>query len=71
MLKVIDLAIQAFGAAGVSQETPLTTMYSNIRTLRLADGPDEVHHRSIAREELKRDRLKRWLIIRIIYKEVM
>jgi acyl-CoA dehydrogenase len=53
-LKVIDRAIQAFGAAGVSQDTPLASMYANIRTLRLADGPDEVHRRTIAREELKK-----------------
>lgn len=53
-LKVIDRAIQAFGAAGVSQDTPLAAMYANIRTLRLADGPDEVHRRTIAREELKK-----------------
>lgn len=53
-LKVIDRAIQAFGAAGVSQDTPLAAMYANIRTLRLADGPDEVHRRTIAIEELKK-----------------
>ncbi|URD59727.1 acyl-CoA dehydrogenase family protein [Sphingomonas sp. KRR8] len=47
-LKVIDDAIQAFGGAGVSQDTPLAHMWAGIRTLRLADGPDEVHNRSIA-----------------------
>lgn len=52
-LKVIDRAIQAFGAAGVSQDTPLASMYSKIRTLRLADGPDEVHRNAIAKQELK------------------
>ncbi|WP_114228516.1 MULTISPECIES: acyl-CoA dehydrogenase family protein [Sphingomonas] len=47
-LKVIDDAVQAFGGAGVSQDTPLAHMWAGIRTLRLADGPDEVHNRSIA-----------------------
>ncbi len=50
-LKVIDDAIQAFGGAGVSQDTPLAASWAGIRTLRLADGPDEVHNRSIARME--------------------
>ncbi|MCM3691201.1 acyl-CoA dehydrogenase family protein [Neobacillus niacini] len=52
-LKVIDRAIQAFGAAGVSADTPLANMYAGIRTLRLADGPDEVHRNAIAKLELK------------------
>ena len=47
-LKVIDDAIQAHGGAGVSQDTPLAASWAGIRTLRLADGPDEVHNRSIA-----------------------
>jgi acyl-CoA dehydrogenase len=51
-LKVIDRAIQAFGAAGVSEDFPLAYMWANARTLRLADGPDEVHRRAIARLEL-------------------
>ncbi|MDN4592481.1 acyl-CoA dehydrogenase [Polycladomyces subterraneus] len=51
-LKVIDRAIQAFGAAGVSEDFPLAFMWANARTLRLADGPDEVHRRAIARLEL-------------------
>ena len=50
-LQVIDDAIQAFGGAGVSQDTPLAHSWAGIRTLRLADGPDEVHNRSIARME--------------------
>ncbi|MBF0664198.1 MAG: acyl-CoA dehydrogenase family protein [Brevundimonas sp.] len=50
-LKVIDDAIQAFGGAGVSADTPLAEMYAMVRTLRIADGPDEVHNRSIARIE--------------------
>jgi acyl-CoA dehydrogenase len=53
-LKVIDDAIQAFGGAGVSQDTPLAHSWAGIRTLRLADGPDEVHNRSIARIEFAR-----------------
>ena len=52
-LKVIDRAIQIYGALGVSQDTPLAAMWTGQRTLRLADGPDEVHRRVIAREELK------------------
>jgi len=55
-LKVIDHAIQAFGAAGVSEDTPLAASWANIRTLRLADGPDEVHKRAIAKYELKKYR---------------
>ncbi|KAF4531155.1 hypothetical protein B566_EDAN019189, partial [Ephemera danica] len=42
--KIVDQAIQMHGALGVSQHTPLAHMYSQQRTLRLADGPDEVHH---------------------------
>lgn len=53
-LKIIDRAIQIYGALGVSQDTPLAGMWMSQRTLRLADGPDEVHRRVIAREELKR-----------------
>ena len=47
-LKIIDDAIQAHGGAGVSQDTPLAHSWAGIRTLRLADGPDEVHNRAIA-----------------------
>jgi acyl-CoA dehydrogenase len=50
--QVIDWAIQAHGAAGVSQDTPLAYMYGHQRTLRLADGPDEVHRNAIAKLEL-------------------
>jgi acyl-CoA dehydrogenase len=53
-LKVIDRAIQAFGGAGVSDDTPLAASWANIRTLRLADGPDEVHRRAVAKYELKK-----------------
>ncbi|HET8906925.1 MAG TPA: acyl-CoA dehydrogenase family protein [Ktedonobacterales bacterium] len=54
MTRVIDRAIQAFGGAGVSDDFPLAAMYAGGRTLRLADGPDEVHKRSIARSMLRR-----------------
>ncbi|MBX9614872.1 MAG: acyl-CoA dehydrogenase family protein [Caulobacteraceae bacterium] len=50
-LQVIDDAIQAFGGAGVSGDTVLAEMYATVRTLRIADGPDEVHNRTIARME--------------------
>jgi acyl-CoA dehydrogenase len=50
-LRIIDNAIQAFGGAGVSEDPGLAKMYAGQRTLRLADGPDEVHNRSIARME--------------------
>lgn len=52
--KVIDRAIQVFGGAGVSDDFPLAHMYANARTLSLADGPDEVHSRQIARLELRK-----------------
>ena len=53
---IIDKAIQAHGAAGVGQDTPLARLWAQSRTLRLADGPDEVHKRSLARRELNRYR---------------
>ena len=49
---VSDEAIQIHGGEGVSQLTPLASMYAHMRTLRLADGPDEVHRRAVARYEL-------------------
>jgi acyl-CoA dehydrogenase len=52
--QVIDWAIQAHGGGGVSQEFPLAAMYAHNRTLRLADGPDEVHRNSIAKLELRK-----------------
>jgi acyl-CoA dehydrogenase len=55
-LKVIDDAVQAFGGAGVSQDTPLAMSWAHIRTLRLADGPDEVHNRAIAKIEFEKHR---------------
>ncbi|MEE6261660.1 acyl-CoA dehydrogenase family protein [Plantactinospora sonchi] len=53
---ILDRAIQAHGAAGVSQDTPLARIWAGARALRLADGPDEVHRRSLARHELRRHR---------------
>jgi acyl-CoA dehydrogenase len=53
-LRVIDRAIQAHGAMGVSDDVPLASMYAHVRTLRLADGPDEVHRMSVARRELRK-----------------
>lgn len=53
-LRVIDRAIQAFGAAGVSDDFTLAAQWANARTLRLADGPDEVHRNQIAKLELKK-----------------
>ncbi len=54
--QIIDQAIQMHGALGVSQHTPLARMYANTRTLRIADGPDEVHHMVVGRNELRQYR---------------
>jgi len=51
-LRVVDRAIQAHGGGGVSDDFPLARMYAGLRTLRFADGPDEVHRRQVARQEL-------------------
>jgi acyl-CoA dehydrogenase len=51
---IIDKAIQAHGGGGVSQDFPLAMMWAHTRTLRFADGPDEVHKRSLARRELRK-----------------
>ncbi|MBX3574704.1 MAG: acyl-CoA dehydrogenase family protein [Mesorhizobium sp.] len=53
-LKIADEAVQLHGAAGVSQDTPLARTWKNLRTLRIVDGPDAVHRRQIARQELKK-----------------
>ncbi len=53
-LKVVDEAIQMHGGGGISQDFPLAGMWTKIRTLRLADGPDAVHRRQVARNELKK-----------------
>ena len=55
-IAVIDRAIEVFGGAGVSDDTPLAYFYVWARSLRIADGPDAVHRRSIARDELRRER---------------
>ena len=55
-LRVVDRAIQAFGGAGVSGDTPLPAFWAESRILRLADGPDEVHRASVAKLELKKER---------------
>ena len=52
-LKIVDRAIQVHGGAGVTDDFPLAMAYAHLRTLRLADGPDEVHKRAIARRELR------------------
>jgi acyl-CoA dehydrogenase len=52
-LKVVDEAIQMHGAMGISQDVPLAAMWTHLRTLRLADGPDAVHRRQVARKELR------------------
>lgn len=54
VLRVIDQAIQVHGGAGVSDDFPLARMYAQSRTIRLADGPDDVHLASIAKMELAR-----------------
>ncbi|MFF6782255.1 acyl-CoA dehydrogenase family protein [Streptomyces sp. NPDC012510] len=54
VVDIIDRAIQLHGAGGVSQDFPLAELYAGARTLMIADGPDEVHQRSLARRELKR-----------------
>ncbi|MPR00531.1 acyl-CoA dehydrogenase [Modestobacter sp. I12A-02628] len=55
-LDVIDRAIQVHGGAGVSDDTPLASFYAHARTLRIVDGPDAVHVRGVAKEELARER---------------
>ena len=52
--KVVDEAMQLHGAAGISQDFDLANMWTHIRTLRFADGPDAVHRRQVARAELKK-----------------
>jgi acyl-CoA dehydrogenase len=55
-LRVLDRAIQAFGGAGVSGDTPLAYFWASARTLRLADGPDEVHRAAVAKLEIRKER---------------
>jgi acyl-CoA dehydrogenase len=56
--RIVDRAIQAFGADGFSHELPLAMLWTYARTLRISDGPDEVHRRSVARSELRRARAR-------------
>jgi acyl-CoA dehydrogenase len=58
-LRIVDRAIQVHGGAGVTDDFPLASAYAHLRTLRLADGPDEVHKRSIAKLELAKYRAPR------------
>jgi acyl-CoA dehydrogenase len=53
-LRVVDRAIQVYGGEGISDDSPLAAMWAHLRPLRIADGPDEVHKRTIARHELGR-----------------
>ncbi len=53
-LKITDEAVQMYGAQGISQDTPLARSWTHLRTLRLADGPDAVHRRQVARNELRK-----------------
>ena len=59
-LRVTDLAIQMHGAQGISQDTPLARQWTHLRTLRLADGPDAVHRRQVARAELRKHSQERF-----------
>jgi acyl-CoA dehydrogenase len=54
LMQVLDRAIQCLGSLGMSDDTPIAGMWRNGRSLRIADGPDEVHKMVIARRELKR-----------------
>jgi acyl-CoA dehydrogenase len=54
VLKIIDRAIQVHGGAGVTDDFPLASMYAHMRTVRIVDGPDEVHKRAISRQELRK-----------------
>ena len=54
VVDILDKAVQLHGAGGVSQDFPLAELWAGARTLKLADGPDEVHQRSLARRELKK-----------------
>jgi acyl-CoA dehydrogenase len=57
--RIVDRAIQGFGADGLSHELPLAMLWTYARTLRLSDGPDEVHRRVVARRELRRTRARK------------
>ncbi|KAJ2855927.1 hypothetical protein FB639_006173, partial [Coemansia asiatica] len=59
VLGILDRAIQMYGAGGVGQDTPLADFWAGMRTLRIADGPDEVHTRQIAQLEIAEQNAKR------------
>ena len=59
---VLDEAMQIYGAAGVSQDTPLAAMWANARTMRIVDGPDEVHLLQLGRREYRRNKVVRELL---------
>ncbi len=61
-LQVIDRAMQTFGGAGIGPDTVLPRMYAGVRSLRFADGPDEVHLRDLARLEIKKQDFTRGTI---------
>ena len=65
-LRVIDRAIQAHGAAGVSDDFPLAAAWAHARTIRLADGPDEVHREAIAKLELRKYECMRRVIAALV-----
>lgn len=56
---ILDKTIQVHGAGGLSQDVPLANLYAGIRTLRFADGPDEVHKNALAKNELRRQATQR------------
>jgi acyl-CoA dehydrogenase len=58
-LRIVDRAIQVHGGAGVTDDFPLAAIWAHLRTLRILDGPDEVHKLSLARQELRRQRERR------------
>ena len=58
-LGVIDRAIQVHGGMGVTEDVPLAGFWAHLRAMRIADGPDEVHKRTIARQELRKQRRRR------------
>jgi acyl-CoA dehydrogenase len=58
-IRVVDRAIQIHGGLGVTEDVPLAGFWAHLRAMRIADGPDEVHKRTIARQELRKQRLRR------------
>jgi acyl-CoA dehydrogenase len=58
-LRVVDRAIQIHCGLGLTEDAPLAGFWAHLRAMRIADGPDEVHKRTIARQELRKQRLRR------------